>query len=141
MAGEAIKVASAYATAQASSAPANGAFASGGLTDVVTAFGVTVEDYLLLDFRLNVTAGVPTENAIVTIYRIPGDGTNNAPLPAGAYAPHRVGEMVLDNATGYYHLRGVENQDGGDRFVWYNSSGVALTATLEFRARTAKAAP
>lgn len=140
MAGEAIKVASAYATAQASNSPASGAFSAGAMTDVATALGVTEEDYAVLDFRLPITAGIPTENDTIEVYRIPGDGTNNSPTPAGAYKPHLVGVMTLDNATGYYHLRGVENEDGGDRFIWFNNSSVTLTAALEMRGRTVKTA-
>lgn len=140
MAGEAIRVTSAYAACVASGSVANGAFAAGARTDVVTALGATEEDYVLLDFRLQVTSGTPDENGTVEIYRIPGDGANQSPTPAGNYAQHFVGTMTLDNATGYYYLRGVANEDGADEFIWKNATGQTITAVLSVRSRSASAA-
>lgn len=131
---------SAYAECQASAAVAAGAFSAGTLTPIVTALGATESKRLQLDFRLNITSGTPTENANINLFRRRGDGTNQAPAPAGAYQEEFVGSFILDNAAGFYYLDAVLNADPNDEYYWYNDDPtVTLTASLDVRSRNAVA--
>jgi len=136
MANESIVVTSSYAQLIASEAEVDGAFCtiSGALSGTIT--DATEQKYPLLDFKLDVTSGTPTENGTVDLYRVPYDGTDQAPTPAGSYLQHYVGSFVLDNAADEYFLFGVQNIHTGDKFIWQNNDGSAtLTCTLYVRTR------
>jgi hypothetical protein len=97
------------------------------------------EDYPLLDFKLDVTAGTPTENGVIDLYRVPFDDTDQSPTPAGSYLQQYVGSFVLDNAADEYYLLGVPNIHKSDKFIWQNNDGSAtLTCTLSVRGRSIK---
>lgn len=143
MAGESILVRSAaYAQVQAAASVANGAFSGGARTNVGAALAATNEEnYPLLDLKLLVSVGTPVENGKVLVYRIPGDGTHQAPVPAGNYRQHFVGSFVLDDAgSSAFFLYGVPNVDNNDEFMLRNENGVTLTLQLLVRGRTLKAA-
>lgn len=115
--------------------------ADGGFPSISAALNGTVTDateqlFPLLDFKLAVTSGVPTENATVDLYRVPSDGTDDAPTPVGAYLQQYVGSFVLDDAgTTEYYLYGVSNVDDNDKFIVENNSGATLDFTVSVRAR------
>lgn len=136
MANEATIVKGSYAQLIASEAEADGAFStiSAALNTILTDGS---EAYPLLDFKLDVTSGTPTENGAVDLYRVPYDGTDQAPTPAGSYLEQYVGSFVLDNASDEYFIYGVPNVDENDKFIWQNNDGsVTLTCTLYVRGRT-----
>ena len=136
--GDMITVRGSYATIQAATSTANGAFCSGSRTAIGTALAATVEDYPLLDLKLAVSSGTPTENGKVDVYRIPSDGTDAEPTPAGSFAPHYVGSFVMDNtASTEYYIYGVSNVDQNDTFIMYNNDGTStLTIALSARGRS-----
>lgn len=138
--GDVVVTSGSYTQLIASEAEADGSFCtiSGTIASVLAA---TVEDYPLLDFKLDVTSGTPTENGQVDLYRVPGDGIDQAPTPAGSYLQHYVGSFVLDNASDEYYIYGVENADNNDKFIWVNNDGsVTLTCTLYVRGRSVNTA-
>lgn len=135
MANEAELVVGTYAELIASEAEADGAFCtiSGALNAALTDGS---EDYPLLDFKLDITAGTPIENGPVLLFRVPYDGTDQAPTPAGSYLQMYVGAFIIDNAADEYYLDGVPNVRKTDKFIWQNDNGATLTATLYVRGRT-----
>lgn len=136
MANEAELVVGTYAQLIASEAEVDGAFCtiSGALNAALTDGS---EDYPLLDFKLDVTSGTPTENGKVLLFRVPYDGTDQAPTPAGSYLQQYVGSFILDNASDEYYLDGVPNVRKTDKFIWQNDDGsVTLTCTLYVRGRS-----
>ena len=140
MANEAVVTVSSYAELVASEAEADGAFCTLSGT-IASVLGATEEDYPLLDFKLDVTSGTPTENGRIDLYRVPGDGTDQAPTPAGSYLQHYAGSFILDNAADEYYLYGVPNVDKNDKFIWQNNDGSAsLTCTLYVRSRSVEPA-
>lgn len=142
MSGEPIQQRSAYAVVQASASVTSGSLSAGARTTIGAALPTGSEkDWFLLDFKLKVTVGTPTENGVVVLYRIPGDGIDDAPTPSGNYLPHRVEQFVLDNATGTYFCYGVANVDPNDRFIIKNSAGATLTLELSVRSRGLGVAP
>lgn len=137
MADEVEVVVGTYVELIASESEADGAFCtvSGDLDDSLTDGS---EDYPLLDFKLGITAGTATELGRIDLYRVPNDGSDQGPTPAGNYLQHRVGTFVIDDALDEYYLDGVQNVRKSDKFVWQNNSGATLTATLYVRGRTVK---
>lgn len=135
MANEAEVVVGTYAQLIASEAEADGAFCtiSGALNAALTDGS---EDYPLLDFKLDVTSGTPVENGPVNLYRVPYDGTDQAPTPAGSYKQMFVGSFIIDNAADEYYLDGVPNVRKTDKFIWENDNGASLTCTLYVRGRS-----
>lgn len=97
----------------------------------------TEEDYPEFEARLQITSGTPTENVVVGVFLRAGDGTNQQPAPAGAFSPHRVGEITLDNQTGYYFEDGlfIKNKNS-TIYLKSNESSTTLTATLHIKAKT-----
>jgi len=141
MAGELINVEGSFATVQASSAVADGAFSAGTRTTITTALGATESTYPILDFKLDITSGTPTENGVVHIYRRSSDGTDESPAPAGSYLQEYVGTITLDNTTDEYYLYGVNNPAPDSTYYWFNDDGaVTLTAALSARGRSYKTA-
>jgi hypothetical protein len=114
MANESEVVRGTYAQLIASHAESDGGFCpiSGALDGSLTDGS---EDYPLLDFKLNVTGGTVTENASVDLYRVPSDGTDDAPTPGGAYLQHYVGSFVVDTNADELYLYGVANVDSKDK--------------------------
>jgi hypothetical protein len=135
MAGEGIVTYGSYTSLIASEAEADGAFCTiSASLDTVLTDGT--ENYAQFDFKLDVTSGTPVENGVVNLYRVPMDGTDQAPTPAGDYKPHYVGSFTLDNATDEYYLFGVANIDENDKFIWQNEQATTITCTLYVRGRT-----
>ena len=135
MAGETIVVYGTYTSLIASEAEADGAFCTlSASLDTILTDGT--ENYSQLDFKLDVTSGTPVENGTVHLYRVPMDGTDQAPTPAGSYLQQHVGSFVLDNATDEYYLLGVTNIDENDKFIWQNDQATTITCTLYVRGRT-----
>ena len=125
-----------YANCQASSSTANATLSAGTISTVTAAIGATESLYHVLDFRVNVSSGVPTAGSTVDIYRRNGDGTNQAPAPQTADFLHEfVGSAVLDNQTGYYYRTSVANPDPNDSYYMVNSGGATLTLVLAVRGR------
>lgn len=139
MAGETIVTYGSYTSLIASEAETDGAFCtlSASLDTILTDGS---ENYAQLDFKLDVTSGTPVENGAVHLYRVPMDGTDQAPTPAGSYLQHYVGTFILDNATDEYYLFGVTNIDENDKFIWQNDQATTITCTLYVRGRTYTAA-
>jgi hypothetical protein len=135
MANEAIIDKGSYTSLIASEAEVDGAFSTiSASVDTVLTDGT--ELYALFDFKLDVTSGVPIENGLVHLYRVPMDGTDQAPTPAGSYKPHYVDSFTLDSAVDEYYVFGVPNVDENDKFIWQNDQATTITCTLYVRGRT-----
>jgi len=135
MAGETVVQYGSYTALIASEAEADDSFStiSASLDTILTDGS---ENYPLLDFKLDVTSGTPVENGEVYLYRVPMDGTDQAPTPAGSYLQQYVATFILDNATDEYYVFGVANIDENDKFIWQNSQATTITCTLYVRGRT-----
>lgn len=137
MAGESVVQLSSFATVVASDTVADGAMSDATTTTILAALGATDEDAPLLDFKLDITSGTPTDGGRVDLYFRPSDGTDQSPAPDAAYLPHCVGSFLLTNATDEYYLYQVPNLDKNGTYYWMNNDGsVTLTATLYARSRT-----
>jgi len=138
MANEAEITRTSYATVVASDAVVDGGYSDATRTAIGTAVGATGADYPLIDFKLSITSGTPTEGGTIDVYRIPSDGTDQSEDIEADYEPHYVGSFVLpDNGTSYCYLYGVSNVDSNDEFMWKNNDGaITLTCLLEARTRT-----
>lgn len=145
MAGETINERGSWAVVQASDAMATGEFSTGTRTAISAALTTGQEsNYPLLDFKLTLTAGTPTDGATMAVYRIPAADTTASPTPddTSVYKAQYVGSFVMmDVAGSVYYLFGVDNADPAATYLLENLDGtVTLTATLSARARTYKAA-
>lgn len=132
-----LKVYGSFATVQAAASTGAGAFSAGSRTTIAAALTTGNEaDYAKLDFLLTVSAGTPTENALVHVYRRPkADGSNEAPAPSGSYKHERVGSFVLDNtSSSYFYLFGVTNEDKNATYYVFNDDP-SQTLTLALAAR------
>lgn len=140
--GDVINVRGSYATVQAATSTGDGVVCTGSRTNIGTALAATVEDYPLLDLKLAVTVGTPTENETVDVYRIPDDGTNAAPATSTTYLQQYVGSFVLDDSapSQYYYIYGIANVDQNDEYVMINNGGATLTIALSARGRTVNTA-
>jgi hypothetical protein len=109
---------------------------------IASLFTVPEEDYPTFDIQIQVTAGTPTENNFVEVsFRPKADGTNESPAPSGAYGPHYVGSVTLDNATGYYYSFKMSVEDKlGTLYLKSNEASTALTVSVAIRMSTATAA-
>jgi len=141
MAAESINAVGEFVVIQAASSTANGALSTGTRTTIssalTTALGsVTEASYPILDFRLNVSVGTPTENGRVYVYRrSKADGVNESPAPLGSYKPDYVGSFTLDNtASSQYYYYSVNNVDKNATYYLENDDGTN-TLTLELSAR------
>jgi hypothetical protein len=136
MAGETINVKSAtWHVVQAAASTVDGAICGGTVTSIEdTALSATEEKYPLLDFQVNVSAGTPTANTTVDIYRRPA-GNVQAPIPAADYLQEYVGSVVCDNATGSYYVLGVRNADEAATYYMSNRTGNTLTIELLVQTR------
>lgn len=136
MAGEAIQVTSAWWAGIGSSAPGNGALDTGART-AASASGISANEqkYELHDFECVITAGTPTANTTIDLYRIPnGNAAGRTPSPA--YLHEYIGSFVLDAATGSYYIYGVAVGDPDDTYITQNNGGAALTYNVNQRTRT-----
>ena len=137
MANEMTTVKGSYASLIASEAENDGAFCtiSGALSGTVT--DATEQTYPLLDFKLDVTAGTFSAGDTVNLYRIPGDGTDQAPTATSTHKHMYVGSFTLSGTADEYYLYGVNNVDANDKFIWEADVATSVTAQLYVRARTA----
>jgi hypothetical protein len=135
MTAEVVKGAS-YVQLIASETESDAAFCtiSGPLEDSLT--GVD-NDYPYLDFKLDVTAGTLSSGGLVELYRVPYDGSDQAPTPGGSYLEHKVGWFVMDGTTNEFFWDGVENIRKTDKFIWRNNGNTSVTATLYVIGRSA----
>ena len=130
------QVIGAYATCQAASSTTDTTLCTGTISTVTAAIGATESLYHVLDFRVHVSSGTPTAGETVDIYRRAGDGTNQAPAPQTAdFLQQYIGNAVLDNQTGYYHLDSVANPNPNDSYYMVNNGGATLTIALAVRGR------
>ena len=129
--GDGINKAGAYATVQAASSTADGAFSAGASTAIGTAIAAE-SAYFLLDFKVIVSVGTPVAEGAIHIYKRNSD----QPAPTATYKQTLVGSAIPDAATGNYYLRGVVNDDPLDSFYMQNAAGATLTIALEARGRT-----
>lgn len=101
-------------------------------------------DYALVDFKMKVTAGIPTDGGSADIYFHPSDGTDQAPNP-GDYTndpPHYVGSFVFNDELGSYYCYQSPNLDKNGTYTWKNKDGaVTITATLYARMRAFNQVP
>ena len=141
MAGETIGAFGTFATVQAADSMATGEFSTGSTTDIDAALTTGSESlYPLLDFRLTLSSGTPTDGATMAVYRIPkaGDGTASpTPDDTSVYKAQYVGSFVMhDTASSVYYLFGVENCDPYASYILENLDGTAtLTGALAARGR------
>jgi hypothetical protein len=137
--GDLVVTSGSYTSLIASEAENDGAFCtiSGTIASVLAA---TVEDYPLLDFKLDVTAGTFAADDTVDLYRVPGDGTDQAPTPTSSYLQQYVGSFVLSGSADEYYLYGVNNPDNNDKFIWVPNVTTNITAQLFVRGRSLNAA-
>jgi len=147
MAGETINERGSWATVQASDAMAPGEFSTGAKTAISTALSTGQEsNYPLLDFKLEITVGTPTDGDAMHVYRIPSaDGSNAAETPddSSVYKAQYVGSFIMMDVAPdqFCYLFGIDNSDPSATYLLENADGtVTLTAILKARARTYKAA-
>lgn len=139
MAGEAEVVEGTYAELIASESVTDTSFGTvSAALDTVLTDGS--ENYPLLDFKLDVTSGTPVENGEVRLFRVPHDGTDQAPTPNSTYVHHFVRSFKLDNAQDEYYLDGVPKIRSTEKFILQNVNGATITATLYVRGRTSRVA-
>ena len=141
MADETIGIKTTFVNVCASAVTANQAFNAGTKATLSAGLTAPTDAYALVDFDINVTAGTPTENATIDIYR-QGAANGAAPSPLGAYRQQYIGSVTLDNATGHYYLFGVSNVDWDTAtYHAFNNSGTTLTFEINARTRTWGPAP
>jgi len=134
MSGETIIAKGGYTSLVASGSTADDVFSTlSASVDTILTDGS--ELFPLFDFKLDITSGTPAENGIVELYRVPMDGTDQAPTPAGSYLQHLVGKFILDDATDEYYIFGVANVDENDKFIYVNRQATTITAQLYIRGR------
>lgn len=135
--GDVVITSSAYSSFIASEAENDGAFCTISGT-VASELAATVEDYPLLDFKLDVTAGTFAAGDTVELYRVPGDsdGPDQAPTPTSSYKHQYVGSFVLSGSNDEYYLYGVPNLDNNDKFIWSPNVTTSVTAELFLRGRS-----
>ena len=114
-----------------------GTFVQASSSTIATLLATTEEDYPEFEARLQITSGTPTENNTVEVHLRMGDGTNQEPAPSGSFAPHYIGSITLDNATGYYFEDGLQilNKDS-QIYLKSNEASTTLTATLHIKAKS-----
>jgi len=99
----------------------------------------TEASYPQFDIQLNVTGGSPTENQRVQVhFRMKADGVNESPAPGGSFQPHFVGNVILDNALGYYYEEGLRVKD--KLGTLYLKTATAITVSVSIRMRSHNAA-
>ena len=97
------------------------------------------EDFPEFEARLQITAGIPTENNTVEIHQRMGDGVNQEPAPIGNFSPHLVGRITLDSQAGFYYEDGISIlSNDAQVYLKSNEASTTLTATLHVRAKTHK---
>lgn len=137
MANEISIVKGSFASLIASEAENDGAFCtlSGALSGAIT--NTAEQSYPLLDFKLDVTAGTFSADDKVHLYRVAGDGTDQAPTATSTHKQQYVGSFTLSGSADEYYLYGVANVDANDKFIWEADVTTSVTAQLYVRARTA----
>lgn len=114
-----------------------GTLVQASASDFAALLAAVEEDYPQFEARLQITAGVPTENNTVDVHLRLGDGTNQEPAPSGAFAQHYVGSIVLDNALGFYFSDAMALLNkNATIYLKSNEAVTTLTATLFIRAKT-----
>lgn len=144
MANEASIAKGSYAALVSSFSIAEGAFSSAGTLS--TAITTAAEQlYPTLDFKLDVnTATGFAAGDSVNLYRVAGDGTDQAPVATSTNKQQYVGSFTIASSTAdEYYLYGVANVDINDQFM-IESDPAGTTTTLAgnllVRARTVKPA-
>lgn len=118
-----------------------GTLVQASTSTIAALLAATEEDYPEFEARLQVTSGTPTKNNAVEVHLRMGDGTNQEPAPSGSYAPHYIGSITLDNATGYYFQDGLPILDKNSQiYLKSNEASTTLTATLHIKAKSIGAA-
>lgn len=146
MAGETLGVRGSWATVQAADSMATGEFSTGSATAISTALTTGDEsDYPLLDFRLTLSSGTPTDGATMSVFRIPkADGTTASPTPdnTSVYKAQYIGSFtMMDVASSVYYLFGVDNSDPLCTYILENNDATAtLTGALAARGSSLKIA-
>ena len=140
MAGESINVRSAYVSISSAVQALDGGFSPLSSSIQASALTATEKELLMLDFRFVTSTDIPTAGTRVHLYRVPGDGTNQSPVPTATYKNHYVGSFDLINvAAEQYFLYGVQNVDPNDGWLW-EADGSTVRGELSVRTRGAKAA-
>ena len=137
MSGESINVRSAYVTVQAAIAVGDNSISTGANTNILTAHGAAIADYVLLDFKLLSSVTVPVLNGRVKLFK---RHAGTQPVPTLTYQETFIGSFVLAASLGEYFIMGVVNDDPNDTYYIENDSGGALTLELLARGRAYKAA-
>lgn len=141
MAGELIKVSSAWTSAASALSLTAGTYVQVNASTIETLLGATEEDYPEFDIAMNVTSGTPTEGVTVEVHLQMGDGTGYEAAPSSGYTPHLVGFIILDNATGRYVGAGLPLLDKDSKiYLKSNESATTLTADISIRSKSFKAA-
>ena len=114
-----------------------GLYVQASALTIADLLAVLEEDYPEFEARLQITAGIPTENITVGVYLRMGDGTNLQPAPGGSFAPHFLGSIILNNELGYYFEDGLAIKNKSSQiYLKSNESVTALTATLHIKAKS-----
>ena len=106
-------------------------------------FAANEEDYPLFDMQIQVTTNTPTEGNILDIMQRPkADGTNEQPAPQSGFQKEKVGEVMLDNALGYYYGFNMLNKDNEATFYVYSrEASTTLYLTVAIRMKDYAEAP
>ena len=137
MAGEANKLLSTYQSILGAAS-----VGAGGVSGESAAIGsVANSAYILLDFKVTVSAGTVNTGETVEIIRRASDGTTKQPAPDATYRQRSVQAVTLKAGGGAFYAYGVSNVDDGDTFYLFNNGLNALTLALEVRPRTSTTAP
>jgi len=137
MAGESIRVLSAYKSIQASASVADGSFSGGSATALSgTDMTSTEQDFPILDFKLKAGAETPTADGMVHVYRRNSDGTDQSLAPSLNYEKDYVASFQLAAvASKSYYFYGSENADKEAEYYLKNDNGTTLTLELFVRSR------
>ena len=136
MAGEAIRVPSAWESVITPASQGNGVFSAESTAIGATGLSANEKLYELADFELVVT-GTPVQGSIVSLLRRPKGNTNAAAAPASGYDNEYLGPFVMNSvAGGSYYIYGVPVGDSLDTYYLKNEDGGTLTLGLTLRTRT-----
>lgn len=114
-----------------------GTFVQASSNSFASMLATTEKDYPEFEIKINITSGTPTENNTIEVHLRMSDGTNTEPAPSGNFAPHNIGAVTLDNATGWYFEDGLPILNkNATIYLKSNEASTTLTASVYIKAKT-----
>jgi len=137
MAGEAIKVPSAWVSILAGASVGAGSVSGESSSVDASALSANEKLYELNDFELIVTGSPAADGNTVDLYRRAKGNTGAGPVPTVSYSYDYVDSFVLKaGQAGSYYVYGFANGDPKDTYYVKNGDTGALTLALSTRTRT-----